>query len=386
MGGQAGRLAGKVALITGAASGIGRATAALFHGQGAKVAATDRNEPGLKTLGADADLTLAQDVTDEARWRAVVDEVLAAFGRLDILVNSAGIAILGNIETTTLADWRKVNAVNAEGVFLGCREAVRAMKETGGGSIVNLSSVAGIIGDGSSLAYCASKGAVRLMTKSAALHCARAGYKIRVNSVHPSFAETPMVLEGIARAKDPDGFAQASSGPRRWAVWGRRKKSPTPSCSWRATNPRSPPAGNSWSTANSRRSNPFAVTETAVNPTERSDLRRKPMSETNKDIAVALYKKALFEGQVEEAFRLYAGVPYRQHNPLIEDGVEGVKKFAAWVMANHPDAHCEIKRVFADGDHVILHSIGMACPTIRAERRWWTSFGWKAARSSSTGT
>ena len=80
------------------------------------------------------------------------------------------------------------------------------------------------------------------------------------------------------------------------------------------------------------------------------------MSETNKDIAVAFYKKALFEGRVEDAFRLYAGAPYRQHNPLIEDGMEGVKKFVAWVMANHPDARCEIKRVFADGDHVILHS------------------------------
>ena len=112
---RSGRLAGKVALITGAASGIGRATAALFHGEGAKVAATDRNEAGLKTLGSDADLTLAQDVTDEARWREVVDAVLAAFGRLDILVNSAGIGTLGNVETTTLADFRKVNAVNAEG-------------------------------------------------------------------------------------------------------------------------------------------------------------------------------------------------------------------------------------------------------------------------------
>jgi predicted SnoaL-like aldol condensation-catalyzing enzyme len=80
------------------------------------------------------------------------------------------------------------------------------------------------------------------------------------------------------------------------------------------------------------------------------------MSETNKDIAVAFYKKALFEGQVEDAFRLYAGAPYRQHNPLIEDGMEGVNKFVAFVMANHPDARCEIKRVFADGDHVILHS------------------------------
>jgi 3(or 17)beta-hydroxysteroid dehydrogenase len=221
MDGHPGRLAGKVALITGAASGIGRATAGLFHAQGAKVAATDRSEAGLKTLGADADLTLVQDVTDEARWRAVVDEVLAAFGRLDILVNSAGIAILGNIETTTLADWRKVHAVNSDGVFLGCREAVRAMKASGSGSIVNLSSVAGIIGDGSSLAYCASKGAVRLMTKSAALHCARAGYKIRVNSVHPSFAETPMVLEGIARARDPE---RIRAGLERAAPMGRMGK------------------------------------------------------------------------------------------------------------------------------------------------------------------
>jgi len=212
---RAGRLAGKVALITGAASGIGRATATLFHAEGAKVAATDRNEAGLTALGPDdADLTLALDVTDEARWREVVDAVVAKFGRLDILVNSAGVAVLGNIETTTLADWRKVIAVNADGTFLGCREAVRAMKETGGGSIVNLSSVAGIIGDASSLAYCASKGAVRLLTKSAALHCARAGLGIRVNSVHPSFAETPMVLEGIARAKDPEriraGLARAA--------------------------------------------------------------------------------------------------------------------------------------------------------------------------------
>jgi NAD(P)-dependent dehydrogenase (short-subunit alcohol dehydrogenase family) len=218
--GQAGRLAGKVALITGAASGIGRATAALFHEQGAKVAATDRNEAGLKTLGADADLTLMQDVTDEARWRLVIDEVVEAFGRLDILVNSAGVAVLGNIETTTLEDWRKVNAINADGTFLGCREAVRAMKQSGG-SIVNLSSVAGIIGDGSSLAYCASKGAVRLLTKSAALHCARAGYNIRVNSVHPSFAETPMVLEGIARAKDPE---RIRAGLMRAAPMGRMGK------------------------------------------------------------------------------------------------------------------------------------------------------------------
>ena len=233
---SAGRLAGKVALITGAASGIGRATAAMFHAEGAKVAATDRNEAGLAQLGADADLVLPQDVTDEARWREVVDAVVAAFGRLDILVNSAGVGTLGSIETTTLADWRKTNAVNVEGTFLGCREAVRVMKETGGGSIVNLSSVAGIIGDASSVAYCASKGAVRLLTKSAALHCARAGYKIRFNSVHPSFAETPMVLEGIARAKDPGAGARRPRARRADGAHGAApRKSQPRSCFWRAT-------------------------------------------------------------------------------------------------------------------------------------------------------
>lgn len=221
MQGRAGRLAGKVALITGAASGIGRATAALFHAEGAKVAATDRNEAGLATLGGDADLVLPQDVTDEARWREVVGQVLAAFGKLDILVNSAGVAKLGSIETASLDDWRFMNAVNVEGTFLGCREAVRAMKETGGGSIVNLSSVAGVIGDAASAGYCASKGAVRMLTKSAALHCARAGHKIRLNSVHPSFAETPMVLEGIARASNPERVRQ---GLERAAPMGRMGK------------------------------------------------------------------------------------------------------------------------------------------------------------------
>jgi NAD(P)-dependent dehydrogenase (short-subunit alcohol dehydrogenase family) len=204
MEGRPGRLAGKAALVTGAASGIGRATAALFHAEGAKVAATDRNEAGLAELTDVADLILTQDVTDEARWREVVDRVVAAFGRLDILVNSAGIALKGNIETATLDEWRKTHAVNVEGTFLGCREAIRVIKGTGGGSIVNLSSVAGVIGDAQSAAYCASKGAVRLLTKSAALHCARAGYNIRLNSVHPSFADTPMVQEAIASAKNPE--------------------------------------------------------------------------------------------------------------------------------------------------------------------------------------
>jgi NAD(P)-dependent dehydrogenase (short-subunit alcohol dehydrogenase family) len=199
-----GRLAGKTALITGAASGIGRATAALFRAEGARLAVTDRNEEGLADARRDGALAFAHDVVDEARWREVVDAAVAALGRLDTLVNSAGIAIIGNIETATLADLRQTNAVNVEGTFLGCREAVRVMKASGGGSIVNLSSVAGIIGDAQSAAYCASKGAVRLLTKSVALHCARSGYAIRCNSVHPAFTQTAMVETFIAKARDPE--------------------------------------------------------------------------------------------------------------------------------------------------------------------------------------
>jgi 3(or 17)beta-hydroxysteroid dehydrogenase len=209
-----GRLAGKIALVTGAASGIGRACAALFHAEGARVAGTDRNEAGLAETKAFVDLALQQDVTDEMLWRDVVNVVVEKFRRLDILVNSAGIALKGNIETATLEDWRRTQAVNVEGTFLGCREAIRVMKAAGGGSIVNLSSVAGIIGDAQSAAYCASKGAVRLLTKSAALHCGRAGYNIRVNSVHPSFADTPMVRDLIATSRDPErvreGLARAA--------------------------------------------------------------------------------------------------------------------------------------------------------------------------------
>jgi NAD(P)-dependent dehydrogenase (short-subunit alcohol dehydrogenase family) len=213
-----GRLKGKVALITGAASGIGRAAAALFHAEGAKVIAADVNEAGLAELGEAADLTVRLDVTDEARWKEVVDEVVTRFGRLDVLVNSAGIGVKGTIEDSTLADWRRINAVNGEGTFLGCREAVRVMKGSGGGSIVNLSSVAGIIGDAATIAYCASKGAVRLLTKSAALHCGRRGYNIRVNSVHPSFADTAMVQGLIASARNPE---KTREGLSRAAALGR---------------------------------------------------------------------------------------------------------------------------------------------------------------------
>jgi len=211
------RLSGKVAFVTGAAAGIGRATALLFLGEGARVAVSDINEAGLADLAERGALAFKQDVTEEARWREVVDATLAHFGQLDILVNNAGIGVLGHIEKATLADFRKTQSVNVESVFLGCREAVRAMKGRGG-SIVNISSVAGLIGDANSVAYCASKGAVRLLTKSVALHCARAGYGIRCNSVHPSFTETAMVESFISTSRDPE---RVREGLRRAIPMGR---------------------------------------------------------------------------------------------------------------------------------------------------------------------
>ena len=200
------RVAGKVALVTGAASGLGRAAAKMLATQGAKVVLADRNAAG----GADAagelgapHVFVALDVTDEAAWAAAVAATMQWFGRLDILVNAAGIGVMGDIESLSLADWRQTQAVNSDGCFLGCRAAIAVMKATGG-SIINISSVAGLIADPDLPAYCASKGAVRLLSKSVALHCARKGYGIRCNSVHPSFIATPMVDAMIAGAPDPD--------------------------------------------------------------------------------------------------------------------------------------------------------------------------------------
>jgi 3(or 17)beta-hydroxysteroid dehydrogenase len=212
-----GRVESKVALITGGASGIGLAAANLLLDEGAKVVLTDREQalsaPALVPLRQRASVRTL-DVTREADWIAVTDAVAADFGRLDIVVNCAGVVLLKDIETTTLAEWQALMAVNLDGTFLGCKHAVRVMKGRGGGSIVNMSSVAGIIGSGNLAAYGASKGGVRLLTKSVALHCARRGYNIRCNSLHPSFVETPMLRSMIASARDPNklenNFIQAA--------------------------------------------------------------------------------------------------------------------------------------------------------------------------------
>lgn len=206
---RAGRVAGKVALVTGAASGIGKAAALRLAAEGATVVATDRDEPGLAAVAAALGAphtTAVLDVTDEDAWPRVVADAVARHGRLDVLLNSAGIGRFGDIETTTLADFRLMYRVNVEGTFLGCRAALPAMKATGG-SIINLSSVAGLIGVPDLAGYCASKGAVRLLSKSIALHCAKHGLRIRCNSLHPSFIDTPMV-DAMAAAMGESGKQQ----------------------------------------------------------------------------------------------------------------------------------------------------------------------------------
>ena len=201
-----GRVQDKVALVTGGASGFSFATAKLFVEEGATVVVADRDEAASTAAVAELGQRACfhrLDVTREDEWVAVTDAVARDFGRIDILVNNAGVVLFKDIEATTLQEWRALMAVNLDGVF-GCKHAVRVMKDRGGGSIVNMSSVAGMIGHGSLTAYCASKGGVRLLTKSVALHCARKSYDIRCNSVHPSFAETPMLHSMIASARNPE--------------------------------------------------------------------------------------------------------------------------------------------------------------------------------------
>ena len=194
-----GQVAGKVALVTGGASGIGAAVAELLAREGAFVAVTDIDElggpgivAGIRKAGGEA-IFLPQDVTSEARWIEVVAEVEKRYGRLDILVSNAGIGIaVPSITDMTLEDWRRQNAINLDGVFLSVKHCLPAMRRTGGGSIIMMSSLAGLRGAPGLSAYSASKGGVRLFAKSIAMECASAGDGIRVNSVHPGIIDTPI--------------------------------------------------------------------------------------------------------------------------------------------------------------------------------------------------
>jgi 3(or 17)beta-hydroxysteroid dehydrogenase len=202
-GGQENRVIGKVAIVTGASSGLGRAIASLLAEEGAKVTMTDINEVDgkkvaeeIKGAGGEA-LFMEHDVTKESDWGEVIRTTLDRFAKLDVLVNNAGVILFKNIEDTSLEEWRWLTSINLDGVFLGTKYAIGAMKRGGGGSIINMSSVAGMIGTLNSSAYHASKGGVRIFTKAAALECSKAGYNynIRVNSVHPGVIETPMLAD-----------------------------------------------------------------------------------------------------------------------------------------------------------------------------------------------
>jgi 3(or 17)beta-hydroxysteroid dehydrogenase len=183
---------GATALVTGGASGIGRATAARLADAGFRVVVTDVDPAGQQVVAAIASAVFVEhDVTEESSWERVIETVLDTHGRLDVLVNNAGISYVRAVTDTTLADWRALMAVNLDGVFLGTKHGVLAMRQHGdGGSIVNVSSASGLIGSPFSSAYCASKGAVRLFTKAVALECAAEA--IRVNSVHPGAVRTPI--------------------------------------------------------------------------------------------------------------------------------------------------------------------------------------------------
>ena len=197
-----GRVEGKVAIVTGGASGLGKADAEMLLAEGASVVITDVNaglgQEVAAKMGKKA-LFLEHDVRDEERWKAVIAETVKHFGRLDILVNNAGVVVMATPEDTTLEQFRFANQVMSEGVFLGCKHAIAAMKETGGGSIVNMSSTASHLGYPIFFAYSAAKGAVRAMTKSVAVHCQASGYKIRCNSIHAGAIETPMVQKAEGR-------------------------------------------------------------------------------------------------------------------------------------------------------------------------------------------
>ena len=212
-----GRVEGKVVIVTGAASnpGLGRTTAITLAREGAKVVVTDIDEAGaqscageIRDAGGEA-LALHQDVTSEDRWEAVVATTVQTFGKLDVLVNNAGIAVLKLVADMSLADWNRQIEVNMISVFLGCKYAMPEMKKAGGGSLINLSSVAGIIGLANCVAYGAAKGGVRIMSKALAME--GAADNIRCNSVHPGIIWTNMQ----AQATGSNDIADARVSPAR---------------------------------------------------------------------------------------------------------------------------------------------------------------------------
>jgi len=201
------RLHNKIAVVTGAASGVGAASARRFVAEGAQVVLTDLNHEAGHALAGElgsAALFMRQDVSRLEDWNALEVLLRERFGRLDVLVNNAGILLPGSIEQATLDDWQRLMQVNASSAFLGCQCAIRMMKAHTGGSIVNLSSIAALAGRGDYLAYSASKGAVTALTRSVAAHCRREKYRIRCNSLHPDGVLTAMTRASYPEGMDPE--------------------------------------------------------------------------------------------------------------------------------------------------------------------------------------
>ena len=205
------RCEGKLALVTGGAQGLGRAHCIRLAQEGARVLASDINGEGAAEtaeiinaeMGAGTAFAIAHDVTDPAQWEAAVDAAREHLGGLNVLVNNAGIGVPGNIEECDFGDWQRCFSINVDSIFHGCQKALPLMREHAPGSIVNISSIAGLIASDTMPAYNASKAAVWMLSKSIALHCAKKNMQIRCNSVHPTFVDTP-ILDGTARAHQLD--------------------------------------------------------------------------------------------------------------------------------------------------------------------------------------
>lgn len=207
------RVKGKIALITGGASGIGKAAAILLAEEGAQIIVSDINVKSANETAneiGNSAIAYEHDVTDEGSWKILLSKIKHKFGHINILVNCAGIAMIGNIEETTLEDWKNIHAVDLDSIFLGCKTALPIMVDNGPGSIINLSSISGIIAGHNLAAYNSAKAGVRHLTKSIALHCAKKKYDIRCNSVHPAFINTNMLDDILPKGNREESLERLS--------------------------------------------------------------------------------------------------------------------------------------------------------------------------------